>query len=128
MNDMGHDSKLTYDEVGEQLLIEHLADSDEPDPRDELIEDMRRVLKEAMVFWRVNSSLSERYFDKWQQGQGRIAELEAKLTSLAEWCLKQVSVIDAGLLIDPNDDFWRGNKTAYQLVAIEICAMLDGES
>jgi hypothetical protein len=85
-NNMGHDSKLTYDEAGEQLLVEHLADSNEPDP------------------------------------------CAARLTELAEWCLKQVSVIDAGLLIDPNDDFWRGSKTAYQLVAIEICAMLDGES
>jgi hypothetical protein len=78
MSNMGHDSKLTYDEDNEQL-------------------------------------------------QARIAGLETKLSSLAEWCLKQVSQIDAGLLIDPNDDFWRGNKTAYQLVAIEICAMLDGE-
>jgi len=58
----------------------------------------------------------------------RIADLEEVLTGLAEWCLKQVSQIDAGLLINPDDDFWRGNKTAYQLVAIEICAMLDGES
>jgi hypothetical protein len=79
MSNMGHDSKLTYDEDNEQL-------------------------------------------------QARIAGLETKLSSLAEWCLKQVSQIDAGLLINPNDDFWRGNKTAYQLVAIEICAMLDGES
>ena len=86
MSDMGRDSKLAYDEAGEQLLVERLADSDEPDP------------------------------------------CAARLTSLAEWCLKQVSQIDNGLLIDPDDNFWRGNKTAYQLVAVEICAMLDGEA
>lgn len=78
MNDMGHDSKLTYDEVGERLqsaapdLVDYFPFGD---GRDDLIDQMKQVLREAMIFWQINSDLSERYFGKWQEGQKRTADL-----------------------------------------------------
>ena len=46
------------------------------------------------------------------------------MLDVARWCLEQVQIINRGWLIDPDSDFWIGNKKAYQLVAIEITQRL----